>query len=35
VVGGVYFLAQAGDGLIDQLVSEAGAMCLGHAVVRI
>ncbi len=35
VVGGIYFLAQAGDGLIDRLVAEAGEMCLGHSVVRL
>ncbi len=38
VIGGVWFLAQFGDGwdgLIDRLVEEAGAMCLGHGVVRI
>jgi bacillithiol biosynthesis cysteine-adding enzyme BshC len=35
VVGGAYFLAQAGDGLIDRLVAEAGEMCLGHSVVRL
>jgi bacillithiol biosynthesis cysteine-adding enzyme BshC len=38
VIGGVWFLAQFGDGmsaLIDRLVDEAGGMCLGHGVVRI
>jgi bacillithiol biosynthesis cysteine-adding enzyme BshC len=35
VIGGVYFLAQAGEGLIDRLVAEAGVMCLGHSVVRL
>jgi bacillithiol biosynthesis cysteine-adding enzyme BshC len=35
VVGGVWFVAQAGEGLIDRLVDEAGKMCLGHGVVRI
>jgi bacillithiol biosynthesis cysteine-adding enzyme BshC len=34
-LGGVYFLAQCGDGLIDRLVEEAGAMCLGHSVIRV
>jgi bacillithiol biosynthesis cysteine-adding enzyme BshC len=35
VIGGIHFLAQCGEGLIDQLVEEAGEMCLGHSVVRI
>jgi bacillithiol biosynthesis cysteine-adding enzyme BshC len=38
VIGGVWFLAQFGDSmstLIDRLVDEAGAMCLGHGVVRL
>ena len=35
LIGGVHFLAISGDGLIDQLVIEAGEMCLGHSVVRI
>jgi bacillithiol biosynthesis cysteine-adding enzyme BshC len=38
VIGGVWFLAQFGDGmsgLISRLVDEAGKMCLGHGVVRI
>jgi bacillithiol biosynthesis cysteine-adding enzyme BshC len=35
VIGGVWFVAQAGEGLIDRLVDEAGKMCLGHGVVRI
>jgi bacillithiol synthase len=35
VLGGIFFLAQAGDSLIDRLVTEAGEMCLGHSVVRI
>jgi len=35
VIGGVWFLAQGGEGLIDRFVEEAGAMCLGHGVVRI
>jgi hypothetical protein len=38
VIGGVWFLAQFGDGmnaLIDQLVDEAGKMCTGHGIVRI
>jgi bacillithiol biosynthesis cysteine-adding enzyme BshC len=38
VVGGVHFLAQAGEGMdefIAGLVRDAGEMCLGHSVVRI
>jgi len=35
VIGGAWFLAQCGDGLVDRLVTEAGAMCLGHSVVRV
>jgi hypothetical protein len=38
VIGGVWFLAQFGDGMsgfIDLLVDEAGKMCTGHGVVRI
>ncbi len=35
VIAGAWFLAQAGDGLADRLVEEAGRMCLGHSVVRI
>ncbi len=35
LIGGIHFLAISGEGLIDQLVSEAGEMCLGHSVVRI
>jgi bacillithiol biosynthesis cysteine-adding enzyme BshC len=35
VLGGIWFLAQAGDELIDRLVLGAGEMCLGHSVVRI
>ena len=35
VLGGAYFIAQCGDGLIDRLVAEAGEMCLGHAVIRV
>ena len=35
VVGGVWFLARFGEGLIARLVSEAALMCLGHAVVRL
>ena len=35
VLGGAYFLAQCGDGLIDRLVDEAGEMCLGHSVIRV
>jgi hypothetical protein len=38
VLGGAWFLAQAGEGwpeLIARLVAEAGEMCLGHSVVRL
>ena len=35
VLGGTYFLAQCGDGLIDRLVEEAATMCLGHSVIRV
>ena len=35
VLGGVWFLAAGGVELIDRLVEEAAAMCLGHGVVRI
>jgi bacillithiol biosynthesis cysteine-adding enzyme BshC len=35
LVGGAYFLAQCGEGLVDRLVEEAGSMCLGHSVVRV
>jgi bacillithiol biosynthesis cysteine-adding enzyme BshC len=35
VVAGIFFLAGAGEGLIDRLVEEAGEMCLGHSVVRL
>jgi len=35
VIGGAWFLAQCGDGLVDRLVEEAGSMCLGHSVVRV
>jgi bacillithiol biosynthesis cysteine-adding enzyme BshC len=35
MIGGAWFLAQCGDGLVDRLVEEAGRMCLGHAVVRV
>ena len=35
VIGGVWFLAQAGEELIDRLVNEAGNMCLGHSVIRL
>ena len=35
VLGGVWFLAAGGEGLIDRLVEEAGKMCLGHGVIRI
>jgi hypothetical protein len=37
VIGGVWFLAQAGDSLdefIARLVAEAAEMCLGHSVLR-
>ncbi len=35
VLGGIWFLAQGGEALIDRMVEEARGMCLGHAVVRI
>lgn len=35
ILGGVWFLAQAGEGLIDTLVREALTMCLGHTVLKI
>jgi uncharacterized protein YllA (UPF0747 family) len=35
VLAGIVFLAGAGEGLIDRLVTEAGEMCLGHSVVRL
>ena len=35
VLAGIWFLAGAGEELIDRLVKEAGEMCLGHSVVRI
>ena len=35
VIGGVWFLGRCGEELIDQLVVEAGEMCLGHSVVRV
>ncbi len=35
VIGGVWFLAQAGEELIERLVIEAGNMCLGHGVIRL
>ena len=35
VVAGIYFLAQAGEGLVDRLVEEAAEMCTGHSVVRV
>jgi len=35
LVGGVWFLAQAGEGLIARLVVEAENLCPGHVVVRL
>jgi len=35
VVGGVWFLARFGDGLIERLVTEAENLCPGHVVVRL
>jgi uncharacterized protein YllA (UPF0747 family) len=35
VLGGVWFLARYGDGLIARLVEEARTMCGGHSVVRL
>ncbi len=35
VVGGVWFLARYGEGLVDRLVAEAGDWCGGHVVVRL
>ena len=35
LLGGAWFLAQSGEGLIERLVEEAGSMCLGHSVVRV
>ncbi len=34
VLAGVWFAARFGEGLVERLVAEAGAMCLGHTVVR-
>ncbi len=35
VVGGVWFLARYGEGLVDRLVAEASDWCGGHVVVRL
>ena len=35
VLGGIWFLAQGGEALVDRMVEEARGMCLGHAVVQI
>jgi uncharacterized protein YllA (UPF0747 family) len=35
VIGGIWFLARYGDGLIDRLVQEAAGMCAGHVAVRL
>ncbi|WP_263381590.1 bacillithiol biosynthesis cysteine-adding enzyme BshC [Granulicella arctica] len=35
VLGGVFFLAAAGDGLIERLVVEAENLCPGHVVIRL
>lgn len=35
LVGGVWFLARYGEGLIDRLVNEAKNLCPGHVVVRL
>ena len=35
VLGGVWFLSRCGEGLIDRLVDEAGAMCVGHTIVLV
>lgn len=35
VIGGVWFLAQAGMEVVDRFVTEAAAMCVGHEVVRL
>ena len=35
LIGGVWFLAQVGDGLIERLVAMAGNRCPGHLVVRL
>ena len=35
LIGGVWFLARQGDGLIDRLVDEAKNLCPGHVVVRL
>ncbi len=35
LVGGIYFLAQAGDDLITRLVHEAENLCPGHVVIRL
>jgi bacillithiol synthase len=35
LIGGVWFLARYGDGLIDRLVAEAKSMCAGHVAIRL
>jgi bacillithiol biosynthesis cysteine-adding enzyme BshC len=35
ILGGAWFLSRCGEGLIDRLVEEAAAMCVGHTVVRV
>jgi len=35
LIGGIWFLARQGDGLIDRLVEEAKNLCPGHVVVRL
>jgi bacillithiol biosynthesis cysteine-adding enzyme BshC len=35
LLGGVWFLARYGDGLVDRLVAEARTMCSGHVAVRL
>jgi uncharacterized protein YllA (UPF0747 family) len=35
VVGGIWFLAKHGDGLIERMVVEAANLCPGHVVVRL
>ena len=35
LIGGIWFLAQAGDGLIARLVEESRNLCPGHVVVRL
>ena len=35
VLGGIWFLARCGDGLVKQLVQAAGDVCPGHSVLRV